>query len=105
VALMEAMAAGRAVVSTSVSGIPELVHDNVTGRLVAPGDPVALADALEELLADPERAARLGAEGRRLVTHDFDLRTEVSSLASIFQALVDGHAIPIDADGRVVPAN
>jgi len=59
VVLMEAMAAGVPVISTSVSGIPELVRDGVNGRLVAPGDPVALADAIQSLLGDPTLSARL----------------------------------------------
>lgn len=62
IVLAEAMAQGRAVVSTRVGGIPEVVGD--AGVLVPPRDPRALADALKELFAHPERRARLGALGR-----------------------------------------
>ena len=57
VALMEALASGVPVVATAVSGVPELVEDGVTGRLVPPGDADALADALVDLQRDPALAA------------------------------------------------
>ncbi len=58
--LMEAMAAGRAVVATDVTGNRDLVRDGETGRLVPPDDAQALAEAVVELLAAPEERARLG---------------------------------------------
>lgn len=67
VALIEAMAAGRAVVATRVGGVPDLVEDRVTGSLVPPDDAGALALAIEALLADPSRRARLGAAARQRV--------------------------------------
>ena len=62
-AVMEAMAAGRPVVATAVGGTPELLRDR--GILVPPGDPIALASAIDELLAYPGRRASLGAAARR----------------------------------------
>jgi glycosyltransferase involved in cell wall biosynthesis len=56
---VEAMAFGRPVVGTDVGGIPEVVVDTVTGRLVKPGDPEGLADALADILGDPARARRM----------------------------------------------
>jgi glycosyltransferase involved in cell wall biosynthesis len=64
VALIEAMAAGCAVVATTVGGVPDVVDDRRTGRLVAPGDESALARVLAELIADAEQRARLGAAAR-----------------------------------------
>ena len=64
---IEAMAAGRPVVGTRVNGIPEIVRHEETGLVVPPEDPDALAHALGRLLADPARAATLGANGRRAV--------------------------------------
>ncbi len=61
-AVMEAMAAGRPIVATDVGGTPELLRDR--GMLVPPGDPPALAAAIEQLLADPARAAALGQRAR-----------------------------------------
>ena len=63
--IAEAMAAGLPVVSTTVAGVPEMVLDGQTGRLVPPRSPDALADALGEFLADGDLAARFGQAGRR----------------------------------------
>ena len=61
--LIEAQAVGIPVVATRVGGIPEVVEDGISGRLVPPRDPRALAGALIELLTDPERARAMGARG------------------------------------------
>lgn len=61
------MKAARAVVATDVGDLPDSVLDGVTGRIVPPGDVEALAAALEELLTDPDLAARFGAAGRERV--------------------------------------
>jgi glycosyltransferase involved in cell wall biosynthesis len=61
-AVMEAMAAGRPIVATDVGGTPELLRDR--GMLVPPGDPPALAAAIEQLLANPAHAAALGQRAR-----------------------------------------
>jgi glycosyltransferase involved in cell wall biosynthesis len=63
--LLDAMAFGLPVVATAAGGIPEAVEDGVTGRLVPPRDPAALADALAEALRDEERRRAWGAAGRR----------------------------------------
>ncbi|MGH2971985.1 MAG: glycosyltransferase family 4 protein [Gaiellaceae bacterium] len=63
--VVEAMCRGRTVVGGNAGGIPDLVEDGVTGLLVPPGDPAALADALVRVLGDRETAARLGAAARR----------------------------------------
>lgn len=67
IVLLEAMAAGRAVVANHVAAIPEVVPDGVAGTLVTPGDLDALASALIDLLAHPERADALGIAGARHV--------------------------------------
>jgi glycosyltransferase involved in cell wall biosynthesis len=74
VALMEALAAERAIVATDVSGIPELVEHERTGLLVPERDAGALAAALRRLYDDPDLRRRLGAAGRRKVLDEFDLR-------------------------------
>lgn len=63
--ITEAMAAGLPVVSTRLAGIPEMVIDGKTGFLVAPGDAVAVADAVQRLLANAGEARAMGAAGRR----------------------------------------
>jgi glycosyltransferase involved in cell wall biosynthesis len=62
--LVEAMAAGLPVVASDVGGIPEVVRDGETGLLVPPGDAVALATALDRLMADPDLRARLATGAR-----------------------------------------
>ena len=63
-ALLEAMAYGMAIVATRAGGIPELVEDGVTGLLVEPDDPEALAAALARLAADPDLRHRLASAAR-----------------------------------------
>ena len=80
VALMEAMATGGAVVSTRVSGIPELVNDGRNGLLVAPGDAAALAEALQRLFGDAALRRELGRAARATVAAEFDARREADQL-------------------------
>lgn len=80
VALMEAMAAGKPVVSTSISGIPELVEHGSSGLLVDPANPRQLADALRRLIEDGELRERFAQKGREKVESDFDLRKVVREL-------------------------
>jgi glycosyltransferase involved in cell wall biosynthesis len=83
--LVEAMAAGVAVVSTTVSGIPELVTDGADGLLVEPDDPGALAAALRRLAVDDDLRSRLGAAGRRTVADRFDGDVLAQRLADLLQ--------------------
>jgi colanic acid/amylovoran biosynthesis glycosyltransferase len=82
--LLEAMGKGVPVVTTTVTGGPEIVAEGETGLLCPPGDPVALADALERLLRNPYRARAMGAAGRLRAERLFDLTTNVSQLARHF---------------------
>ena len=82
--LIEAQSQRLACVSTDVSAIPELIEHNVTGLLVPPGNPVALAEALERLIRDPEERARLGAAGERHVRRLFSMETGIDLLATRF---------------------
>jgi colanic acid/amylovoran biosynthesis glycosyltransferase len=82
VALMEPLACEVPVISTRISGIPELVEDGVTGLLVPPADPAALAGALERLAYDPELGRRLGRAGRAKVLNEFDLADNTTQLAT-----------------------
>jgi colanic acid/amylovoran biosynthesis glycosyltransferase len=93
VALMEAMQQGLPVVSTPVSGIPELVQDGVTGRLVPEGDPEALAACIEEVLADPELRARLADAGKARVAHAFDADRGAALLAEAFERVQAARAL------------
>jgi len=86
-ALLEAMAAGKAVVASSVGGIPELVHDGENGLLVAPRDGAALAQALARLLADEGLRSRLGASARKTVEAQYSTQAVCGRLAAIYNDL------------------
>ncbi len=83
--LVEAMACGTPVVSTGISGIPELVSDGNDGLLVSPDDPAALADALRRLHDDRDLAARLGSAARATVLERFDGDRLAERLAGLFR--------------------
>jgi glycosyltransferase involved in cell wall biosynthesis len=85
VALMEAMAAYTPVVSTTVSGIPELVVDGESGLLVPPGDAAALAQAMRRLLEDAAYAQRLAAGGRAVVEQYFEANREAARLYGLIE--------------------
>jgi len=85
VTLMEAMALRVPVVSTAITGIPELVRDGRTGLLAQPRDPTGLADAIERLLKDPELAGRLAENGYRLVREEFDLRRNARRVVDLIE--------------------
>ncbi len=84
--LVEAMALGRAVVATRVGGIPAVVIDGETGRLVAPDDPAALAGAVSELLKNPGLGQRMGEAGRRRA-EQFSLAVMESRLLDLYREL------------------
>jgi glycosyltransferase involved in cell wall biosynthesis len=81
--LVEAMRLGLPVVSTAVSGIPELVVDEESGLLVPPRDVQALASALARLLDDPDLRARLAAAAAHRVTRQFDLAANAARLKTL----------------------
>jgi colanic acid/amylovoran biosynthesis glycosyltransferase len=90
VAIMEAMAMGLVVVSTFHSGIPELVEDGVSGRLVPERDVEALADAIASIVADPESWSRYGNAGRRKVEHMFNRRVLIAQLEALYLDALSG---------------
>ena len=99
VVLMEAMAAGTPVVATRVAGVAELVADDVSGLLVAPADPEALAAAVARLLADPDLRRRLAVAGRDVVDREFNLRHESARLVAVLTGELAGAAVPVRPDG------
>jgi len=84
--LLEAMALGTPCVSTDVTGIPEILHDGETGLMVPQHDAVALADALERLLADGALRARLARHARSLMEQQFDIHRNTARMREIFAA-------------------
>ncbi|HUR82779.1 MAG TPA: glycosyltransferase [Thermoanaerobaculia bacterium] len=81
--LMEAMAAGKPVVASSISGIPELVTSEVSGILVDAAYPGKLADAVLRLAADPALRDRLGRAGQVKVRRDFHIHRTAEQLVSL----------------------
>lgn len=83
--LLEAMARARPVVSTRLSGIPEIVDEGVTGLLVEPGDAATLADALQSVLEDRARAVQMGLFGRERAERLFDLDRNACEVGRFFR--------------------
>src|SRR5262249_2185548 len=81
--LLEAMARGLPVVTTQVGGSPEVVEQGVTGVLVPPRDPAALAHALAPSLAAPPRARQMGPAGRQRVETCVDIRKMTGQYESL----------------------
>jgi glycosyltransferase involved in cell wall biosynthesis len=83
--IQEALALGTPVVSTDVTGIPEVVRDGETGLQVPQHDPPALAAALGRLLDDPDLRVRLAARGRRLIEAEFDIHRNTERRRAMFR--------------------
>jgi starch synthase len=81
---LEAMACGTAVVASRVGGIPEVVADRETGLLVPPGDPAALADALNTLVRDTGRAAAMGQLGRKRAIAEFGWQAIAAQTVALY---------------------
>jgi glycosyltransferase involved in cell wall biosynthesis len=96
VALIEAMASGRAVIATRVGGVPEVVVDGVTGLTVPPSDTHALADGILRLLRDRALAARLAAAARRHVYPRYDSSRLVDDVKNLYlrELTARGQAVP-----------
>ena len=81
--IMEAMATGLPIVSTTIGGIPEMVVENETGFLVQPGDAAALADAIEQVIDDRLLARRLGQGGYERAQQLFSIDKNVRELCTL----------------------
>jgi glycosyltransferase involved in cell wall biosynthesis len=88
VALIEAMAAGRAVVATQVGGVPDVVTDGVTGRLVPGGDAVAAAHGIIGLLQHPDQRAQLGGAARAFVLDRFGAARLLQDVDGLYRRLL-----------------
>lgn len=84
VALIEALSYGLPTISTTVSGIPELIEDGVNGLLVPPGDDIAIKKAIQTLVEDEMLRAKLSLAGIDKVERDFNLHVEAGKLAHLF---------------------
>ena len=88
VSLIEAAAAGRAVVATDVGGVRHVVEHGVTGIIVKPGDPRASAAAISSLLADPQTRQAMGQAGRTRSLSRFGKDQLISNISSLYEELL-----------------
>ncbi len=86
--LLEAMAASIPIVATSVGGVPEIVRDGITGLLVPPGDPVALADALRRVMSQTELRSSYTTEASQVFGQQFTVRKMVSAYQELYEQLL-----------------
>ncbi len=87
--VLDAMALGKPVVATHAGGIPEMVQDGVTGLLVPPRDPEALARAVRHLLRQPQLGARFGAAGRCRVEQHFTAERMAAQTMQIYHQMIE----------------
>ncbi|MDH5625759.1 MAG: glycosyltransferase, partial [Nitrospira sp.] len=80
------MAAGKAVIATKVGGIPEFVVPSETGFLVEPGNVQALAEAIQYLLDDAERATQMGSRGRARAQGEFGISGVVRQHEQLYES-------------------
>ena len=83
--LVEASSQRLTCISTTISGVPELLSDGENGLLVPPEDPAALASALERAIRDPQLRKRLGAEAETKVRTKFDYHSSIRQLTALFE--------------------
>jgi glycosyltransferase involved in cell wall biosynthesis len=99
----EAMSAARPVVASDQGGLSEIVVSGVTGILVRPGDAPSLAEALEQLFLDPERARAMGRAGRRRQRRCFSVERYCREFAGHYDSLArDRRHAPLPYDTRIV---
>ncbi len=92
ISAVEAQACGKPVVASRVGGLQEVVADGVTGLLVAPGDPAALAAALARILDNPELGRRMGRAGRARAEAMFSRLAMVSQMEALYRRLLGARA-------------
>jgi glycosyltransferase involved in cell wall biosynthesis len=88
-AVLEAMAAGKPVVTSAIGGTNELIVDGESGLLVPPGDAAALALALNRVLAQPELRAELGGKARDRARSSFSAATSAAHVTRVYEDLLD----------------
>jgi glycosyltransferase involved in cell wall biosynthesis len=87
-AVLDALALSKPVVATSAGGLPEIIQDGNTGRLVAPADPEALADGIVDMLTHTESAGTMAASGRQRVLQDFSIDAMVTKNIDVYRHIM-----------------
>lgn len=88
IALLEAMAAAKAIIATNAGGNPEAIQEGVTGWLVPPNDPQSLADKILAVLAAPERGP-IGCNARRFCRMNYSVETMTSNYQKLYRECMD----------------
>lgn len=101
VSAIEAMAAGCPVVATCVGGLPDLIENHKTGRLVPPRDAAALASAVLDLLQSPHTARELGRNAQEFVRQRFTVRRLLGDMDQLYSQLLEEKAIDVPATERM----
>lgn len=96
VTILEALSARRPVAATAVGGVPALIRDGSTGRLVPPARPEELAAAVSSLLHDPAEAARMSLAGSELVEREYGLAAMVARYEEMYRSILEG---PLSSEG------
>jgi len=92
--VLEAMRAGKPVIATRIPGMDEVVLDGITGILVEPKQPFALARAISRLLSDQELRERMGAAGKQRIQEAFSVERMVDSYSELYESVLSGAAAP-----------
>lgn len=100
IALLEALAAGRACVASDVGGIGDILRRDSCGVLVPGGDPRAIAEAVIRLLEDPAGRAEMGRRGRRVVGEKFSLDMMAERMAGLYMEIVRGKGQGSRVEGK-----
>jgi glycosyltransferase involved in cell wall biosynthesis len=90
--ILESMVAGKPVVATNVGGSKEMILDGITGYLVAPADSQAMANAIINLLQNPEKAGAVGAAGRKVIQERFTVEAMVKKHEELYFSLLEDKA-------------
>jgi len=85
--LLEAMAAGKPIVASNAGGIPEVVEDGVHGKLVNPGKPEELAEAIAFLIKNPQSAKEIGEKNKKYVTRNFGWKKTAELTEKLYETL------------------
>jgi glycosyltransferase involved in cell wall biosynthesis len=86
--ILEAMACGKPVIATNVSGIPEVIVDHQTGILIPPKDSDAIAQAIFQMLRDTKKMRMMGKMSRKRVEEKFNLKQQVSAFAMLYEKML-----------------
>lgn len=97
--LLEAMAVGTPCISTDVTGIPEVLYHQQTGIIVPQHDPIALADAIQQLLHDSKLRCTLAGNARQLIEERFDIRRNATHIRRLFEVQ---QPLELEALGRAI---